>query len=66
MCLLADLTLMLAWSSEEAGKIIETYKLFENRSPEMIMERAENDDYQRVSYLNSSIARCYSQSVLRS
>lgn len=49
VCLLADLTLMLAWSSEEAGKIIETYKLFENRSPDFIMEKAETDNYQKVN-----------------
>lgn len=48
VCLLADLTLMLAWTPDEAGKIIETYKMFENRSPDFIMEKAENDDYQRV------------------
>lgn len=48
VCLLADLTLMLAWTPEEAGKIIETYKMFENRSPDFIMERAENDDYQKA------------------
>lgn len=48
VCLLADLTLMLAWTPEEAGKIIETYKLFENRSPDFIMEKAETDNYQKV------------------
>lgn len=48
ICLLADLTLMLAWTPEEAGKIIETYKLFENRSPDFIMEKAETDNYQKV------------------
>jgi DNA excision repair protein ERCC-1 len=49
VCLLADLTLMLAWTPEEAGKIIETYKLFENRSPDFIMEKAETDNYQKVN-----------------
>lgn len=48
ICLLADLTLMLAWTPEEAGKIIETYKLFENRSPDFIMEKTETDNYQKV------------------
>lgn len=48
VCLLADLTLMLAWTPDEAGKIIETYKMFENRSPDFIMEKAENDDYQKA------------------
>ena len=50
ICLLADLTLMLAWTPEEAGKIIETYKLFENRPPDLIMEREDlADDHQKVS-----------------
>jgi len=48
MCLVADLTLMLAWSCEEAGKLIETYKIFENKPPDLIMEKAEGDDYSRV------------------
>ncbi|CRL04717.1 CLUMA_CG017777, isoform A [Clunio marinus] len=55
ICLLADLTLMLAWSPEEAGKIIETYKLFEKRGPDFIMEKSENDDYQKVINALTSI-----------
>jgi len=27
ICILAELTLMLAWSHEEAGKILEVYKV---------------------------------------
>lgn len=46
--LLADLTLMLAWNAEEAGKIIETYKLFEKRGPDLIMERVESNPHQKV------------------
>lgn len=49
MCLVADLTLMLVWSSEEAGKLIETYKIYENKPPDLIMEKVEGDDYSRVS-----------------
>lgn len=48
ICLLANLTLMLAWSLEEAGKIVETYKLYENKPPDMIMERSEQDPHQRL------------------
>lgn len=51
VCLLADLTLMLAWTPEEAGKIIETYKLFENRSADFIMEKAESDSHQKVKLI---------------
>jgi DNA excision repair protein ERCC-1 len=55
VCLLADLTLMLAWTPEEAGKIIETYKLFENRSADFIMEKTETDNYQKVVNALTSI-----------
>lgn len=54
ICLLADLTLMLAWTPEEAGKIIETYKLFENRSPDFIMEKSETDNYQKVKEVKAN------------
>jgi hypothetical protein len=33
------MTLMLAWNEAEAGRILETYKLFENKPPDMIMEK---------------------------
>lgn len=39
---------MLAWTPEEAGKIIETYKMFENKPPDIIMERSEKDKHQKV------------------
>ncbi|XP_053681221.1 DNA excision repair protein ERCC-1 [Anopheles nili] len=48
ICLLADLTLMLAWNPEEAGRIVEKYKLFENRPPDWIMERAEKHPHERL------------------
>ncbi|XP_061398899.1 DNA excision repair protein ERCC-1-like [Musca vetustissima] len=46
--LLADLTLMLAWNAEEAGKIIETYKLFEKKPPDWIMERVDANPHQKL------------------
>ncbi|KAH8320531.1 hypothetical protein KR067_004800 [Drosophila pandora] len=46
--LLADLTMMLAWNHEEAGKIIETYKQFEKRPPDLIMERVESNPHQKL------------------
>ncbi|KAL7306743.1 hypothetical protein TKK_0001112 [Trichogramma kaykai] len=48
ICILADLTLMLAWSAEDAGKIIETYKAYENKPPESIMERSESAPYTKL------------------
>lgn len=48
ICILADLTLMLAWNAEDAGKIIETYKIYEKKSPDAIMERSDTAPYQKV------------------
>lgn len=45
---MADLTIMLAWNAEDAGKIIETYKIYENKPPDNIMERSETAPYQKV------------------
>ncbi len=54
ICLLANLTLMLAWTTEEAGKIIETYKMFENKPPDLIMDRSNDQDvHQKVGSKNS-------------
>ncbi|XP_033190978.2 DNA excision repair protein Ercc1 [Bombus vancouverensis nearcticus] len=48
ICILADLTLMLAWNAEDAGKIIETYKIYENKPPDAIMERSDTAPYQKL------------------
>lgn len=39
---------MLAWNAEEAGKIVETYKAFESKPPELIMARAQQYPHQKV------------------
>ncbi|XP_015524524.2 DNA excision repair protein ERCC-1 isoform X1 [Neodiprion pinetum] len=48
ICILADLTLMLAWNAEDAGKIIETYKIYENKPPDMIMERGNVSSHEKL------------------
>ncbi|XP_011498080.1 PREDICTED: DNA excision repair protein ERCC-1, partial [Ceratosolen solmsi marchali] len=48
ICILADLTLMLAWSADEAGKMIETYKVYENKPADMIMERSDILPHQKL------------------
>ncbi|XP_072939898.1 DNA excision repair protein ERCC-1 [Epargyreus clarus] len=55
ICLLTDMTLMLAWSPEEAAKIIENYKIFENKPPDKIMEKVENDPHQKIINALTSI-----------
>ncbi|CAL4145630.1 unnamed protein product, partial [Meganyctiphanes norvegica] len=45
ICILADMTLMLSWSADEAGRIIEVYKMFEHKPPDLIMEKQESNPY---------------------
>jgi DNA excision repair protein ERCC-1 len=49
IAILADLTLMLAWSYDEAGRYLETYKAFENKPPDMLMERVDGDFLSRAT-----------------
>ncbi|KAI9483010.1 MAG: DNA excision repair protein ERCC-1-like protein [Benjaminiella poitrasii] len=43
IAILSDFTLMLAWSLEEAGRYLETYKMFEHKTPDLIRERVEDE-----------------------
>ncbi|KAK3893037.1 hypothetical protein Pcinc_003131 [Petrolisthes cinctipes] len=45
ICVLADMTLMLAWNQEEAGRIIEVYKMFEHKPPDLIMEKQDHNPH---------------------
>lgn len=45
------MTIMLAWSAEDAGKIIETYKRYETKPPDDIMERSNTAPHQKVIIL---------------
>ena len=49
ICLRADLTLLLAWIDHEAGKMIETYKIFEHKPPDLIMEKQEKSSFTQVN-----------------
>lgn len=48
IAILSELTLMLAWNVEEAAAILETYKLFENKPPDLIMERSGGETHEKV------------------
>jgi DNA excision repair protein ERCC-1 len=39
ICILANLTLILAWSYEEAGRYLETYKAYEHKSADGLQEK---------------------------
>ncbi|ELW71113.1 DNA excision repair protein ERCC-1 [Tupaia chinensis] len=49
MCILADCTLVLAWSPEEAGRYLETYKAYEQKPADLLMEKLEQDFLSRVT-----------------
>ncbi|GFW53829.1 DNA excision repair protein ERCC-1 [Trichonephila clavipes] len=46
--ILADCTLMVSWSPEEAGTYLETYKMFENKSADLIKEKQDSDHYSQL------------------
>ncbi|CAH0552931.1 unnamed protein product [Brassicogethes aeneus] len=57
ICILADLTLILSWSAEESGKIIETYKIYENKPAEGLMEKSESLPYLNLITTLTAIKR---------
>lgn len=40
---------MLCRNPEEAGKIIERYKIYQYKPPDLIMEKKDGDPHSRVS-----------------
>ncbi|EPB85664.1 DNA excision repair protein ERCC-1 [Mucor circinelloides 1006PhL] len=49
IAILSDFTLMLAWSPEEAGRYLETYKAFENKAPDMIREKVDDEYFAKMT-----------------
>lgn len=47
--LINNLTLIIAWSAEEAGRYVETYKSFEHKPPDLIKERVGEDYLSQVT-----------------
>ena len=43
MSLISKPILILAWSQEEASKILKTYKAYENEPPDMISKKSNPD-----------------------
>lgn len=52
VALVNNLTLIVAWSSAEAGRYLETYKALEHRPPDLIRQRVAND---YLSHLSSAL-----------
>ncbi|KAF8844358.1 DNA repair protein rad10 [Paxillus ammoniavirescens] len=43
VCLINNLTVIVAWSNDEAGQYIATFKQFEHKPPDLIKERVDKD-----------------------
>ncbi|TBU23582.1 restriction endonuclease type II-like protein [Dichomitus squalens] len=43
ICLINEITVMVAWNAEEAGYYLSTYKQFEHKPPDLIKERVDKD-----------------------
>ncbi|XP_076602336.1 DNA excision repair protein ERCC-1 [Chaetodon auriga] len=49
ICIMADCTLILAWSPEEAGRYLETYKSYEKKPADILKEQVEKDYLSKVT-----------------
>ncbi|KAL6485030.1 hypothetical protein MHYP_G00070750 [Metynnis hypsauchen] len=49
ICIMADCTLILAWSPEEAGRYLETYKSYEKKPADLLKEQVEQDYLSKVT-----------------
>lgn len=49
ICIMADCTLILAWSPEEAGRYLETYKAYEKKPADLLKEHVEKDYLSKVT-----------------
>ena len=43
-----DFSLILSWSSEEAGRYLETFKVYENKPADLIKEKTGNTPFEIV------------------
>ena len=43
-----DFSLILSWSSEEAGRYLETFKMYENKPADMIKEKSGTTPFEIV------------------
>ncbi|KAJ7304381.1 hypothetical protein JRQ81_011935 [Phrynocephalus forsythii] len=55
ICILADCTLILAWSPEEAGRYLETYKAYEQKPADMLKEKVDQDYLSRMTDCLTSV-----------
>ncbi|KAJ2822864.1 ssDNA endonuclease and repair protein rad10 [Coemansia furcata] len=64
IAVVGEMTILLAWSLDEAGRYIETLKAFEHRQPDIIRERVEDTYMARLTNSLTSIKSVNKTDVL--
>ncbi|KAJ1892025.1 ssDNA endonuclease and repair protein rad10 [Coemansia sp. IMI 209127] len=64
VALLGNMTILLAWSLDEAGRYIEALKMYEHRPPDAIKERIEDTYMGRLSNALTSVRSVNKTDVL--
>jgi len=44
-----NITVVVSWSVEESGRYLETFKSYENKPPDLIKEKVDNDYYSKLT-----------------
>ncbi|RPD65427.1 DNA repair protein rad10 [Lentinus tigrinus ALCF2SS1-7] len=57
ICLINEITVMVAWNAEEAGYYLSTYKQFEHKPPDLIKERVDKDYHSMLRTALTSISK---------
>ena len=55
MAIINNLTIMVAWSNQEAGRYLELYKSFERKGPDLIKERVDKDYMSQMNAVLTSV-----------
>lgn len=55
VCIVNNFTMIVAWTAQEVGKYLETYKSFERKPPDMIKERVDEDHMSRLNNVLTTI-----------
>ncbi|KAJ1661664.1 ssDNA endonuclease and repair protein rad10 [Coemansia sp. RSA 25] len=64
IAVIGEMTILLAWSLDEAGRYIEALKVFEHRQPDIIKERVEDTYMARLANSLTSIKSVNKTDVL--
>jgi len=49
MAIMAECTLILAWSPDEAARYLETFKVYENKPPDALLGQNEGDHFSKLT-----------------